>query len=73
MNSLSIAAADAKTFDPTYGIPGHLEQALDRAVLAECAVQHREDDVDVAECPGALGRIEHHETVRRGVAGQDDG
>ena len=33
---------------------GHLEQALDGAVLAPRAVQQREDDVDLAEGPRRL-------------------
>ena len=37
---------------PDVGQPAHLQQALDRAVLAVGAVQHREDDVD----PGERGR-----------------
>ena len=32
---------------PTYGTIGELEESLQRAVLAERTVEHREDDVDV--------------------------
>ena len=49
---------------------GHLQQALDRAVLAVRAVQHREDHVDVAERAGALGRVEHDQAARGRIAGQ---
>ena len=38
---------------------GQLEQALQRAVLAERAVQQREDDVDLAEDARQLPRLEH--------------
>ena len=38
---------------------GELEQALDRAVLAERAVQDREDDVDLAEHRRDRARLEH--------------
>ena len=51
VNSLSIAAAEAKTLAPTYGHAGHLQQALDRAVLPVRAVQRREHHVNVAERP----------------------
>ena len=47
-NALSMLAADPSTPAPTYGQPERLEQALDRAVLAEGPVQHGEDDVDLA-------------------------
>ena len=40
---------------------GHLEHPLDGAVLAPRAVQHREDDVDLAE---GLGRRLASETTR---------
>ena len=50
--SLSMQSAEAVTPGPTYGDVGQLEQALHRPVLAERAVQHREDDVDVAERRG---------------------
>ena len=43
-------AAEPSTPAPTYGQPECLEQALDRAVLAEGPVQHGEHDVDL---PGA--------------------
>ena len=47
-NALSMLAAEPSTPAPTYGQPERLEQALDRAVLAEGPVQHGEDDVDLA-------------------------
>ena len=60
---LSMPIAEASTPLPTYGQPDQLEQALDGAVLAEPAVQDREDDVDVAE--GALARGIRHAQLAR--------
>ena len=45
-------AADASTPAPTYGNVGQLEQALDRAVFAVRAMQHRKHHVE-------LERAEH--------------
>ena len=55
---------------------GEVEQPLDRAVLAERAVQQGEDDVDLAEGArrlaglvddeGAVGRARRHDDARRG-------
>ena len=73
VNSLSMAAAEAKTLAPTYGHAGHLQQALDGAVLAVRAVQRREDHVDAPSARGAVGRVEHHQPARGRVAGQHDG
>ena len=63
VNSLSIAAAEANTFAPDVRDAGHLQHALDGAVLAVRAVQHREHHVDVGERPGALGRVEHQQAA----------
>ena len=46
------------------GDAGELEQALDRAVLAERAVQHGQDDVDGAERLGRLRVGEHGQRLR---------
>ena len=54
-------SAEAVTPGPTYGDAGELEQALHRPVLAERAVQHREDDVDAAERAGDRARRQAHE------------
>ncbi len=42
----------------------HLQQALDRAVLAPRAVQQREDDVDLAEGAGYGAGLVHHDLAR---------
>ena len=47
--SLSMHSAEASTPAPTYGHARELEQSLHGPVLAERAVQHREDDVDIRE------------------------
>ncbi len=41
--------AEASTPGPDVAHAGHLQQSLDRAVLAPGAVQQREDHVDLAE------------------------
>ena len=53
--------ADRGREHPGADVPhvGQLEQALQRAVLAERAVQQREDDVDLAEHPRQLPGLEH--------------
>jgi hypothetical protein len=66
VNSLSMAAAEAKTFAPTYGQAGHLEHALDGAVLAVGAVQHREDHVHAGQVGDGRGRVDHHSSRRSG-------
>ena len=53
--------------------PGHLEHALDRAVLAPGAVQEREDDVDLAQGARRLGRLGDHEVGPVAVLGERDG
>ena len=58
---------------PDVGHAGHLQQPLDRAVLAEGPVQHREDDVHAAEHLTGPARLEHHQPAAGGVAGQRDG
>jgi hypothetical protein len=55
------------------GHAGHLQQPLDRAVLAEGTVQHREDDVHAAEHLTGPARLEHHQPTASGVARQHDG
>ena len=56
---LSMPTADASTPAPDVAHVGQLEQALQRAVLAERAVQQREDDVDLAEHARQLPGLEH--------------
>jgi hypothetical protein len=46
----------------------HLEQTLDRAVLAVGAVKSGKDHIDIAERSNALGGVEHHEPARGRVA-----
>jgi hypothetical protein len=58
---------------PDVGDVGHLEETLDRAVLAVGAVQHREDDVEVAEGTGGLALVEDGQGAGGGVTGQHDG
>ena len=63
-------SAEAVTPAPTYGTSGELEQALHRAVLAERAVQHGEDDVDRRERLGHRARraAAHERRCRRSPA-----
>jgi hypothetical protein len=57
---------------PDVGDAGHLQETLDGAVLAEGAVQHREDDVDGGEdLTGPVG-VEHDQAAAGGVAGQGE-
>ena len=42
------------------GNAGHLKQALDRAVLAPRAMQHREDDIDSLQHSGRQARAIAH-------------
>ena len=56
---LSMPTADASTPAPDVPHVGQLEQALQRAVLAERAVQQREHDVDLAEHARQLPGLEH--------------
>ena len=73
VNSLSMAAAEAKTLAPDVGDARHLQQALDGAVLAVGAVQRREDHVDAGQRGDALGRVEHHQLLAGRVGRQRDG
>ena len=61
--------ADRWTQHASADVPdaGHLEQALDGAVLAPGAVQQREDHVDLAERPGTLAGLGDHEARVRSV------
>ena len=74
VNSLSMAAAEAKTFGADVRHAGHLQQALDGAVLAVGAVQRREHHVDAAQRAGARrpGRAPSSPLDGR-VGGQHDG
>ena len=60
--------------------PRHLQQALDRAVLAERAVQHREDDVEAVtarlqseEIPYEIGISRYRELARGQILGDSHG
>ena len=55
---------------PDVGHAGQLQQALDRAVLAVGAVQHREDDVDAREHLARAAGLQHEQAAARRVAGQ---
>ena len=54
------------------GKPGHLEEPLDGAVLAEGAVQHGEDDVDARQPAGQVAGRVHVELAPGGVGGQHE-
>ena len=60
---------------PDVGDAGHLQQALDGAVLAERAVQHRQHHVDVAEQVRVSGRarVVAAEAARVGLAADGPG
>ena len=80
MYSLSWPTAEASTPEPTYGHAGELQQALEGAVLAVRAVQHGEDDVDLAERLGhgaglavddlAVGRVDGEHDAALGGLGE---
>ena len=55
---------------PDVGQAGHLQQPLDRAVLAERAVQHGEHDVHAGEHLARAARLEDDQPGARRVAGQ---
>ena len=55
---------------PDVGHAGHLQQALDGAVLAERPVQHREDDVDPGEHLAGPVRVQDHQPAAGRVARQ---
>ena len=50
----------------------HLEQALERAVLAPAAVDDREDDIDASGGPGRGPRVRGAEFARPGGRGKED-
>ena len=70
--ALSIITAEAVTPGPDVADVGEVEQALDRAVLAERAVQEREDDVDLAEGARRLPGLVDHEGAVGGARRDDD-
>ena len=70
MYSLSWPTAEASTPAPTYGHTGQLQQALEGAVLAVRAVQHGEDDVDLAERLGHRARLAVDDLAVGGVDGE---
>ena len=70
VNSLSIADGAAEHAGAHVRHAGHLQQPLDRPVLAERPVQHREDDVHPVQHPGALAGLDHDEPAGGRVAGQ---
>ncbi len=72
MTCLSIIAADAEHARPDVAHVGELEQALDRAVLAERPVQQREDDVDLAEGARRLAGLVHDEGSVGGAGRHED-
>lgn len=54
------------------GDTGEFEQSLEGAVLTVGAVQHREDDVDLAECLGHGAGFAVHDLAVRRVDGEHD-
>ena len=72
MCPLSIAAAEAKTPDPTYGTPASSSSPCSVPSSPYGAVQQRQDDVDLAELLGHRARLVDREPAVGRVAGEHD-